>query len=89
MAGVKLLHSGRWMTTSRLTKKGRFPPVGILSSDRLFLGYSVEKLRVALYFMTYYALSAFDVSQPHLSALSLLLGFSGAIAAHWFMSTMD
>ena len=44
---------------------------------------------VALYFMTYYALSAFDVSQPHLSALSLLLGFSGALAAHWFMSTMD
>ena len=44
---------------------------------------------VALYFMTYYALSAFDVSQPHLSALSLLVGFSGAIAAHWFLSTMD
>lgn len=41
------------------------------------------------YAITYFILGFLDISDLSRTALSLLLGISGALGAQWFLATMD
>jgi hypothetical protein len=44
---------------------------------------------IAFYAITYLILGFVDISDLSRTALSLLLGISGALGAQWFLATMD
>jgi len=55
----------------------------------LFMIAVVATTSLILYGLAFLVLGLFDLGDLHRTALSLLVGISGALGAQWFMATMD